>query len=141
MKTLKIATLTFLIVLAASCSKNDTNDDIPVQEVPEVTTSDLLVSGKWYINGATGISLNSCMKEGYFHFVDSDTLLIETFDLSGGDCVSNGLESYTYLVNDSLINVFYSGNSTTLTIDFISESQLVLSTESGGSTFTYNLIH
>ncbi|RMA57177.1 lipocalin family protein [Ulvibacter antarcticus] len=141
MKTLKILTLAFLTLMSVSCSKNDDTDNTPVQEDPvELTTADLLVSGKWFVNGISGTSLDSCEQQTYFHFIDSNTLIVESFGLNGGVCESNTLNTYDYSLANPLINIQNGATSVLFEIEFISETQLVLSTDSGGGTATYNLV-
>ena len=137
--TLKLAMFAFILVFA-SCSK----DDSPAEDntaMDEPTNQELLISGKWYVESSTEIGVaDGCTGQSYFHFLDNDSLIIETYEQVGiEDCVSDGVELFNYQLLGNVLDVAEAEN-TFITIEHISETQLIIKAVEPGQTEIFNLI-
>ncbi|RMA57175.1 lipocalin-like domain-containing protein [Ulvibacter antarcticus] len=137
MKTLRILTLVILTIAISSCSKND--DTVVVEEVVELTTAQLLTSGPWYVEGISGSTLDECDKQTNFNFGDDGFMILERYFTNAGVCELDGSQAFNYTLSDMLIILENGGSGIVLTIDHISESQLLLIIGSGGGAETYIL--
>ena len=134
MKTLRILMLAIFAITITSCSKND--DTVVAEEiVVELTTEQLLTSGPWHYESVNGSTLNDCEKQSNFDFTESGFMILENYDMNGGICEFIGSEAYNYTLSDMLIIIEDSGGPVAIiTIETISESDLLL-TISGGGTY------
>lgn len=129
MKQFKILTILFVALLTFNCSSDD---DGPA---PEPTTHQLLMSGKWFFSSVTEQSLDHCQKQTYYDFLDEDTLMAEGFVTGDSDeCESSGVEvaKYKLIDEDKNIHISIDDEVVIFSIDFISESKLILT--SSGNT-------
>ena len=130
MKTLKFLSLLAVIFLAVSCSRDDDN-----QPEPQLTATELLVSGRWYFETMGGMTLNACNKRSYYEFLPNGNFIGSSYSLDADDdCVQLLYVSGTYeLLNDSEIQLATESASGTeteiLTIIDISPNRLVLRNE------------
>jgi len=140
MKTLRILTLVIVAMAITSCSKND---DTVIEEeiVVELTTAQLLASGPWYYESINGTTLDDCEKQSSFNFTNSGNMIMEQYNMFAGVCEYDGSHAYNYTLSDMLIIVEEGGSGIVLTIDFISESELIFTMGPGGASETYNLRH
>lgn len=128
MKNLKLLSLVIVAFLTFNCSSDDDSN------APELTTHNLLMSGKWFITASGGEIPNDCQKQTYFHFTDTDTMIYEGFatDEDTDECESQFLltTSYTLMNNDTELKVIADFGITVFNIELISRTKLILSTES-----------
>ncbi|MGC1633735.1 MAG: lipocalin family protein [Gelidibacter sp.] len=123
MKPFKILTLLFIALVTFNCSSDD---DSPA---PELTTQQLLMSGRWYYNSASNSTVDSCQKNSYYDFTNAGTMIVESFRTNVSDqCTSNNIIVAPYVVSEDNknIEVTLEGDKMIISIEFISESQLIL---------------
>ena len=137
--TLKLAMIAMILVFA-SCSKDDSPAEDNMQ-MEEPTIQEQLISGKWFMQStSSGGSNNACGKQTYLHFIDEDTLLIESFyEDAGMNCLSNGLQSLTYVMTNDTTFILQENPSIDFIIEFISETQLILKQTDGVDQEIYSL--
>ena len=126
MRNLKVIMLAVLTLAATSCSKNDDTEAV------QLTTQELLVSGKWYISSMGNQQADDCMKETYFHFVNENIVLLEEFGLEGEFCISGGLNNFNYSLNDPDIEIMFGNFPVVYRIESISNTELILSVQGEG---------
>ncbi|WP_325449831.1 hypothetical protein [Gelidibacter sp.] len=130
MKKFKILAILLVALVTFNCSKDD---DSPA---PELTTHQLLMSGKWYVSSATHATLDSCQRESFYDFTHPETVIAEGFSTGEfGKCESHYLlvAKYVLIDDDQNIRLHIDEDELILSIEFISESKLVLQQD---DTFT-----
>lgn len=134
MKTLK--QLKFILILIVSISfvacSGDDDDNQP--------TNAELLANKWYLikqvnnstSPATEEIADDCERNTYFDFNDDGTVVAESFGLNGADCESFGIEAANYTYDEDLNQiVIYEGtDSTIVTINTLTQTELVFTSSS-----------
>ena len=134
LKNYKLLIVLLAIVAAFSCSKKD-DDNTP----PEPTVAELLAH-KWFfvkqVSGQPPVTqfANDCEATSYFNFLSNGDLIFQRYILdSNNDCVSNGLESFTYTLTADEKQIVVTGGSIPALWDIIilTETELVMEVDFG----------
>lgn len=124
-KTIKTIFLICLVLLTFSCNKSDDDSSDFIQ----LTTAELLTSGKWYQESNGSGSNTACERKGYVQFMSNGDFVLNNFDENSGNCESLGITTATYtLSNNKDIVITLGIEIVTATIQSISESELTLET-------------
>lgn len=110
---MRLFSLFFITILAAtfsSCSKDDDNAPAPA---PVPTVKDYLTSGKWYTQSATYMALTPCDRKTYFKFDAAGGVMAQTYSTVEGDCNNNPIQSGTYeLTEDNSLSLYFTYSQT-----------------------------
>ena len=134
----KTIVLLLLAVTLHSCSKD--KDDSPT---PEPTVTELLTSGKWYLEAYSTDEGNipprtDCQKHSYLQFFPNGNRMSENFHSDDEDnCVTANIVTGTWeLIDDTQINYSQDGVETFIEIVLITETQLILSQSMADLVYT-----
>ncbi len=122
-----------LLVAASSCSNKDDDNNPP----PEPTVAELLAH-KWFffkreVNGTVHLA-DACTKQTYLDFKSDGSFTFQEFDYDNNqNCINSPvtLGAYTLSSDETKIMVIGAFGDQTLTINSISETELVLTFMSG----------
>ncbi|EDP71935.1 hypothetical protein FBALC1_12577 [Flavobacteriales bacterium ALC-1] len=136
MKLLKTLTIILFSILTFSCSSDDDSsggdNDMP-------TTAELLTTGTWYLQSKTPGSFSDCEKNSSFKFNANDTVDVESFDDSSGNCESQGVVNTAYTQNGNNLTITLGSDTIMATINSISETTLNI-TDDIGDTIMFDKI-
>ena len=123
---MKTICLICLVLFTFSCNKSDDDSSDSV----ELTTEELLNSGKWYQESNGSGSNTACEKKGYVQFMSNGDFVINSYEDNSGSCESLGTTTATYtLSNNKNIVITFGIETLTATILSISDIELTLETE------------
>lgn len=131
---LKMLVLLVLPLVFAACSKDD--------DVPQPTVTDLLTSGKWYIESVSGATINNpaCEKKTYYLFLQNGDLLVESFSIDNeNNCVSEIVSATWELLQENTLKITSVNNNVELA-EIVSITQTELILKSGNITIIYDKI-
>jgi hypothetical protein len=122
MKTYKYFAISLLTLLVLSCSSDDDNGN----NDPQLSTLELLNSGRWYLESKTPGSFSACEKSGYLEFSNNTDIALNFFDDQSGPCESTGVVNGTFTLSNNNLVINASGEVISVTIDAISENELTV---------------
>ena len=125
MKTCKLLSLLFFVLLAFNCSSDDDGSN----DGDSLSVIQLLTSGRWYQESRIPGSYTECEKLSYLEFYNDGDFNLESFEDDGGDCMSLGLMTATFtLTSDTMIIISFEGDNLPVEIVSISENLLTITT-------------
>lgn len=104
---LKMLFLVALPLLFTACSKDD-------DAAPQPTVTDLLTSGKWYIENYIGTTLTNpeCEKKSYYLFLQNGDVLVEYFSLNNeNNCASQSVSGSWELLQENILKLTNADNN------------------------------
>lgn len=138
-QTYRFAIVLILLFPFSSCSSDD-------DSTPEPTTEELLAN-QWFLKTLEDLTVtpstievaDACEQNSYYNFLPSGDLLVEEFSFDVDDnCVSNiGVLVLSYSLNadETQIIALDGTESTILTLESVTETELIISLPSQRVTF------
>lgn len=134
MKTRKIIVLLLMAIMTVACNKND--DDLSSEQQ---ITPQKLTAGIWYFESKTPDNYTACEKKGNIDFKDDGTLSLEAYAVYIRACESLATYTGSYTLDGSTLTfTILVGDTQTLTINSISESELKMTNEDSGEVFVFD---
>lgn len=125
MKIFTKLSIVIAALLVIACSNNDDND----HNNDGQTTLELLVSGRWYQESKSPGSFSSCEKNSYIEFSNETDIALHFYNEDSGPCESEGVINATYTLSNNNLVINASGEIISVTIDAISENELIVTSE------------
>jgi len=105
--------------IVIACSSDDS--------VKQATTTDLLTSGKWYLESIFQKTLTPCEKKGYFEFNGDGSFFLSNYSTDNEVCEVQELLTGSYtLTNDETILVVTPDETYELFIVAIYEEEMII---------------